>query len=370
MTVAKESKRKSKKSCKAAAKRRGKASPSLTIGIGQTSRAAESAVAAATSMVASLLNSFVRDVISAGLTATASMLVATKEWQDEDKGGDSAHPVTRARSVKSVAPGSRRKPDASSGGALTEEPALAKASRKGAAKASSAPTKKKRSDAGVKRVQWRKSGSADGPATPSTLAEANTVVPAAVLSAAKPKERAAPKARRKKSAPSPVARTRRKRSDAGVKRVSAQQNGRAKRLVEPAALKEPNTSTAVSAPSGAQPKRSAAPKAAPKNPALSTGARTRKKRSGAGVKGVPAGRKKRTQGSRKVAAVKSGTSDPESLPSDQPDASTPDTAVQVPSAAGSAITEPSAFASISPDSALSAPSAESSSEVAAEAQPS
>ena len=314
MIVAKESKRKRKKSSTAAGKRRGKASPSLTIGISQTSRAAESAVAAATSMVVSLLNSFVRDVISAGLTATASALLATKEWQDEDKGGESALPVTPARSVKSVAPGSRRKPAASSGGALTEEPAPARASRKGAAKASSAPTKKKRSEVGVKRVQGQKSGSADSPATPLTLAEAITVVPAAVLSAAKPKERTAPKGRRKKSAPSPVVRTRRKRSDAGVKRVSAQKNERAKRLVEPAALKEPNTSAAVSAPSGAQPKRSAAPKAAPKSPALSTGARTRKKRSGAGVEGVPAGRKKRSLGPRTAAPVGSGNGDPQGLP--------------------------------------------------------
>jgi hypothetical protein len=308
MTVAKESKRKSKKSSKAAGKGRGQASPSLTIGISQTSRAAESAVAAATSMVVSLLNSFVRDVISAGLTATASALLATKERQDEDKGGESARPVTPARSVQSVAPGARRKPAASSGGTLTEEPAPAKASRKGAAKVSSAPTRKKRSDAGAKRVQRQKSGSADSPATPSTLAEANTLVPAAVLSAAKPKERAAPKARREKSAPTPVVRTRRKRSDTGAKRAPSQKNERAELLVEPAALKEPNTSTAIAALSGAQPKRSAR-KVTPV-----TAARTRKKRSVTAVEAVPAGRKKRARAPGTVAPVESGNGDPQGLP--------------------------------------------------------
>lgn len=317
--VAKEIGRKSKKSSKATGKRRDKASPSSTFKIGGTSRAYEAAGAAAASMVTSLLNSFVRDVISAGLTSAAALLT-TMGQHDKDTGGESARPVTRARSVKSIAPGSRRKPAASSGATATEEPACPKTSRRDAAKASSSATKRKRSDDGVKRVQRRKSGSAASPAAPSTLAEANQAVPAAVLSAAKPKERAAPKAGRKKSAPSPAVRTRSKRSYAGVKQAPAQKNERAERLVQPAALKEPNTPAPVAAPRGAQPKRRAARKAAPGQSAPSAGTRTRKKRSVAAVEAVPAARTKRAQGPKTVAPVGSGNVDPQALPSNQPDA--------------------------------------------------
>ena len=315
--MAKESGRKSKKSSKATGKRRDKASTSSTFKIGGTSRAYEAAGAAATSMVTSLLNSFVRDVISASLRSAAALLT-TMGQHDKDNGGESARPVTRARSVKSVAPGSRRKPAASSGATATEEPARPTTSRRGAAKANSASTKKKRSDAGMKRVQRQKSGSAESPAAPSTLAEANTLVPADVLSGTQPKERAAPKAGRKKSAPS--VRTRRKRSDAGIKRLPAQKNARAERLVESAALREPNTSARVAAPSGAQPKRRAARKAAPGQSAPSAATRTRKKRSVAGLEAVPAGRKKRAPGPKTVAPVGSGNVDPQGLPSNQPDA--------------------------------------------------
>ena len=222
--MAKESGRKSKKSSKATCKRRGKTSSSLTFETGGTSRAYEAAGAGAASMVTSLLNSFVRDVISAGLTSAAALLTAMGKY-DKDDGGESARPVTR--SVKFVASRSRRKPAASSGATVTEERALPTALRKGAAKASSAPTKKKRSDAGVKRAQRRKSESAESGAAPSSHAEEYPVVRAAVLSAAKPQERSAPKAGRKRSAPSSVVRTRRKRSDAGAKRVPAQNKERA-----------------------------------------------------------------------------------------------------------------------------------------------
>lgn len=325
MRVAKGSGRKSKKSSKATGKRPDTPSPSSAFTIGGTSRAYESAGAAAASLVTSLLNSFVRDVISAGLTSAAAALLATKGQQDKDKGGEAALPVTRARSVKSVAPGSRRKPASRSSGTLTAEAAVPNVSRARAAQAISSPAKKTRSDAGVKRVQRQKSGIAESPPAPSTLAWTNTVVPTAVLSAAKQNDRAAPKAKRKRSAPSPVVRIRRKRSDAGVKRVPAQKIERAATVVEPAALNEPNTSALVAAPSGARPKRRATPKTARNGSAVSAGTRTRKKRSEAAVKAVPAGRKKRATGSRRVGPVGNGNLDPHALPSDQPDTPTPGT---------------------------------------------
>lgn len=308
MRVAKTSGRKNKKSSKAAGKRSDTPSPSSAFRIGGTSRAYESAGAAAASLVTSLLNSFVRDVISAGLTSVAAALLATKV--QKDKGGEAALPVTRARAVISVARGSRRKPASPSSGTLTEEAAVPNVSLARAAQAISSPAKKKPSDVGVKRVQRQKSGTVESPPVPSTLAGANTVVPTAVLSAAKQNDRAAPKAKRKRSAPSPVVRTRRKRSDAGVKRVPAQKIERAATVVEPAALNEPNTSALVAAPSGTRPKRRATPKTARNGSAVSAGTRTRKKRSDAAVKAVSAG---------------NGNLDPHALPSEQPDTPTPGT---------------------------------------------
>lgn len=206
-------------------KRRTTGKSSSQHNTGRTSSASGGSDPSTVSKIASFLNSpVVRRAVSAGLTFAAAALLHKNEDRNEDENGRAARPRGRRRKVGSTGTRTRSKLTSTSGDVSAEVRTVAKPLPKGAALPAAAPTRNKRADAGVKRVPKRTNRRAGASVESVAFGNTNAVQPSSATSGAIPEQRAAAETLRRAAAVPAAARTRKKRSDSGVKRAPNRTN--------------------------------------------------------------------------------------------------------------------------------------------------
>jgi hypothetical protein len=169
-------------------------------------------------------SSIVRKVISAGLASAAAALLADKEDQD---GGRTKGSSARVRPVKTSKPRARRERHLKMSGDLPKERAIPAVAKVEVLAPIAAPTRKKRSDTGVRRVPKLRSRRADSPVKSAAVASGIEEALATAPSGSLPVKRAVSKAGPKDVGIPTAAGTRKKRSDAGVKAEPKRRSRRA-----------------------------------------------------------------------------------------------------------------------------------------------